>query len=374
MLVPEVLEVLGGLVEDLEEARKRLVNEIDKPPRGKRKQGCGPLPLAKRASLAAWPSTTADNGAIQLNISMPQRTNNPQPTAQAATFASSTRVSVASVIREFDNPNVGGNASVDLAAQGVEESIVDEFIAPHRSDLTVEGRPPSSRAEVATATFVSYRGSVLEQPKASNIPAVDPDTVIRTPPHVGDINALHVEDGVGEVEHPLILTGDREIPFTYLACLLAKWTIHKDHASSIQGKIKCTLTGVKGFQYKHRRTYALHVYVDDGSLISEVVIDHQVVQKGIGCSPEEVSAALSSSDKQTVTNMKETMKKFQLFLAKFEGTILVEINENSCFPVALEMNQGCSTLDAQMLLQRLKRFTVPQKSPDNHLNPIDLSP
>ena len=36
MLVPEVLEVLGGLVEDLEEARKRLVNEIDKPPRGKR--------------------------------------------------------------------------------------------------------------------------------------------------------------------------------------------------------------------------------------------------------------------------------------------------------------------------------------------------
>jgi len=49
---------------------------------------------------------------------------------------------------------------------------------------------------------------------------------------------LHVEDGVGEVEHPLILTGDREIPFTYLACLLAKWTIHKDHASSIQGKIK----------------------------------------------------------------------------------------------------------------------------------------
>jgi len=57
-----------------------------------------------------------------------------------------------------------------------------------------------------------------------------------------------------------------------------------------------------------------------------------------------------------------------------QGTILVEINENSCFPVALEMHQGCSTLDAKMLLQRLKRFTVPQKSPDNHLNPIDLSP
>ncbi|KAL0318899.1 UNVERIFIED_CONTAM: RecQ-mediatedinstability protein 1 [Sesamum angustifolium] len=39
MLVPEVLEVLGGTVEELEAARQRLVNEINKPPRGKRKIG-----------------------------------------------------------------------------------------------------------------------------------------------------------------------------------------------------------------------------------------------------------------------------------------------------------------------------------------------
>lgn len=36
MLVPEVVEVLGGMVEELEEARKRLVVEVNKPPRGKR--------------------------------------------------------------------------------------------------------------------------------------------------------------------------------------------------------------------------------------------------------------------------------------------------------------------------------------------------
>lgn len=36
MLVPEVLEVLGGVVEDLEAARQRLVQEVNKPPRGKR--------------------------------------------------------------------------------------------------------------------------------------------------------------------------------------------------------------------------------------------------------------------------------------------------------------------------------------------------
>lgn len=36
MLVPEIVEVLGGMVEELEEARKRLVVEVNKPPRGKR--------------------------------------------------------------------------------------------------------------------------------------------------------------------------------------------------------------------------------------------------------------------------------------------------------------------------------------------------
>ena len=36
MLVPEIVEVLGGMAEDLEVARGRLIHEISKPPRGKR--------------------------------------------------------------------------------------------------------------------------------------------------------------------------------------------------------------------------------------------------------------------------------------------------------------------------------------------------
>lgn len=36
MLVPETIDVLGGLVEQLDAARKRLVDELNKPPRGKR--------------------------------------------------------------------------------------------------------------------------------------------------------------------------------------------------------------------------------------------------------------------------------------------------------------------------------------------------
>lgn len=36
MLVPEIFTVLGGLVEDLDAARKRFVAEVNKLPRGKR--------------------------------------------------------------------------------------------------------------------------------------------------------------------------------------------------------------------------------------------------------------------------------------------------------------------------------------------------
>lgn len=36
MLVPETVEVLGGMVQELDAARQRLVNEVNKPPRGKR--------------------------------------------------------------------------------------------------------------------------------------------------------------------------------------------------------------------------------------------------------------------------------------------------------------------------------------------------
>lgn len=44
----------------------------------------------------------------------------------------------------------------------------------------------------------------------------------------------------------------------------------------------------------------------------------QVVQKGIGHSPQEVTAAFSSSDLKKVSDMKEIFRQFQLFLVDFE--------------------------------------------------------
>ncbi|KAK1294959.1 hypothetical protein QJS10_CPA16g00906 [Acorus calamus] len=245
LLVPEVVEVLGGRVEDLDAAQQRLVNEVNKPPRGKRKQPMSPL--SKRASLAAWP------------------------------------------------PNTINGVSQDI-------NMADEF------------------------------------------------------------------------EDPINRDGDNEEPFTYLALLMAKWKRQKDTVPFVQGKVKCILTGVKVFHFKQRTAYELRVYIDDGSLIFEVLIDHNIVQKGIGHSPEEVNVALSSSDREVVMAMKEKMRNFQDFLATFEGSVLLEINGDPGIPVALEMDQGCSASDAWLLLKRLKFFTTPQTPQQRCIDTIDISP
>ena len=42
------------------------------------------------------------------------------------------------------------------------------------------------------------------------------------------------------------------------------------------------------------------------------------MQKEIGHSPEEVTVALTTSDTKRVSDMKERLKQFQVFLANFE--------------------------------------------------------
>ncbi|KAF2536030.1 hypothetical protein F2Q68_00018993 [Brassica cretica] len=69
----------------------------------------------------------------------------------------------------------------------------------------------------------------------------------------------------------------------------------------------------------------------------------------------EVTAALSSSaPTRENAMMKEKLKGFQLFLADFEGMMVVEMNRTSQYPVAIEMNQGCSSTDARLLFERIK--------------------
>ncbi|KAK7318299.1 hypothetical protein RJT34_02998 [Clitoria ternatea] len=536
LLVPETIEILGGLVEQLDAARKRLVDEINKPPRGKRtKNGVLP-PLATRAALAAWPSSGVDNlghsGSV-LHITDSLQANNQvngvcPPLATRATPAawpssgvdafgcrtesvqsnnqgngvlppSATRATPAaaqpssrvdafghsgSMLYSAETNYQGNGGLPPLASRatpaawpssGVDDLVDSGSTLPStnsvqpnnqgaglrvsgtRKSLTTEDTllmdaqdaasnsiphtvsnaeamdmdtdvhtdiSPMSRANSMTnhlssvtlmakemhidATHVSRENSVDNQSShiLSNLAVAHKDTVHTTREtsvatecsptaenvemdrgriHVIADNTLLRRSSstasntsdiqrVDDRDHPPLQSADQEVPFTYLANLSAKWIAMKEKAPFVRGKIKCFLTGVKGFRYKKRKTYELQAYVDDGSLISEILIDHDVVQKGIGYSPEEVTAALSSPDTKIVHQMKDTMRKFQAFLANFEGVILVELNKRSSIPLAVEMSQGCLQCDAWLLLRRLKSLHPGQVQNSLPSDPIELSP
>ncbi|CAK7336760.1 unnamed protein product [Dovyalis caffra] len=419
MLVPEALEVLGGVVEELDSARQRLADEINKPPRGRSIHGGENLevigkrfpeafdlagyfsfnlfnwpvrsrtgevpPLASRATLAAWPpngvnipggTNNSGNAFGHTNTSVNdlQNTNgsvnalgHTNSSVNAVQHTSRSTVQVATPFQED-----GQGANFAVSGTGTRQRAVEECTVPMSAENAVPNLSSSIVSDVEEMHIndpsISGASSLSNQRSSATLEQYD----------------VHRIDGF---EHPLILSRDREIPFTYLASLSAKWAAMKEREPSVRGKIKCFLTGVKGFQYKQRTTYELQVYVDDGSLISEILIDHnvssklkftfgfyEVVLKGIGYSPEEVTAALSSSDTKRVGEMKETLKQFQIILVNFEGIMLVEINGACKLPVALEMNQGCPSSDAWLLMRRLKSFSSAQTTQHSSVEPIDISP
>ncbi|MCL7038286.1 hypothetical protein MKW94_016179, partial [Papaver nudicaule] len=147
-------------------------------------------------------------------------------------------------------------------------------------------------------------------------------------------------------------TGDKEIPLKYLANLLSDWAANEDGAPSMKSYIMGIITGMGPLRF-NKKGELLHdrlfVLVDDGSLISKVYVHNEVVERQIGCSLEEIGAALSSPDEKARAAMRRKMEAFETMLSKFKGTLLVEMNRNSDVPVALEMKQGSSYYDPTWL-------------------------
>ncbi|CAN4094202.1 unnamed protein product [Withania somnifera] len=234
----------------------------------------------------------------------------------------------------------------------------DDPVLLSSSSIEVEEPQSDVRSGPATPTSSRSRGSVPVSSGSVHNEDVEPDS----------LSTAAIDD------HPFILSEGKGKPFNYLASLSAQQAGMNGSGSTVTGKVKCFLTGVKSFQYKQMIKYELRVYVDDGTLISEILIDHALVQKEIGFYPSEVTAALSSSDSKRVSDMKETIKCFQKFLINFEGTMLVHLYKDSPIPVATEMNQGCPSSDAWLLLKRLKPSTSPQANHLHHSETINLSP
>ncbi|KAL3839117.1 hypothetical protein ACJIZ3_023708 [Penstemon smallii] len=416
MLVPEVLAVLGGSVEELDAARQRLINEINKPPRGKRNRTGEVPPLATRATLAAWtPNNVSVPGSTERTTSansapsessgqgMPgsapipvnNRRRQPFVVPVSGNNAQSNTSSMPIPHERFEVPRpVDRPASIPLQAAGLGTAFGTPVNAIPRQDFAVPVGRNNAESNTLSATppqhigdpptEVMTRAQETDQTTSPGIPANHvpvKDVSVAAGGNSAEPNLsfsvdMDVEEitMVDELEHDFIFSRDKETPFTYLASLSAKLAAIEDQSYIVRGKIKCFLTGVKGFQYKQRATYELRVYVDDGSLISEILIDHTVVQSGIGYSPHEVTSALAASDPKRVSEMKETLKQFQIFLINFEGTILIEMNKSSPVPVASEMNQGCPSSNALLLLKRLQSYSYAQRQNHSHLNPICLSP
>ncbi|OWM65508.1 recQ-mediated genome instability protein 1 [Punica granatum] len=376
MLVPEAVEVLGGVVSELEAARERLVNEVNKPPRGRRTRS-GVLPaLATRATRAAWTPNSVVSGDHSKEVATNSHAGGTAITLLPTSVPNNKRSSVEST----------SNLSALNAVSGPSSNFISDFEEMHvDADFTSTRNPvlnpPTNMEEMHMDSFPARSVNAVANSLLNNVSAVggmNPGSeIINRETMVPDLSlegfsGQEVIQIIDEVEHPKILRGNREIPFTYLASLSAKWAAMREKASSIEGKVKCFLTGVKGFQYKQRMSYELRVYVDDGSLISEILIDPDVVQNGIGRTPEEVTAALSSLDKNVVSGMKETLKQFQSFLANFEGIMLIELNETSPVPIARQMTEGCNSSNAWLLLERLSSQSEAPRS--SSLRPIELSP
>ncbi|XP_018626529.1 recQ-mediated genome instability protein 1 isoform X2 [Nicotiana tomentosiformis] len=365
MLVPEVIEVLGGMVEELEQARQRLVNEINKPPRGKRTRTGVVPPLATRATNAAWPpegvTAPEHTDTASRESSIPFQVHQ-QGTAFG--IATSAAEEIRAIYRENAEPGLPSAATIttpvnrrdaepnfpSTAAVSVPFNMKDtgpSFSSDAASlaedipmvDMATEDIDVPIRREHNEPILLSSSPMEVEEflSDGRNSPAAPASGRSResVPVSLTGHNVDTEPDLVDELELPIILSGDNENPFTYLASLSAKQAGMNGSASTVTGKIK-------------------------------------VVQKEIGFSPAEVTTALDSSDGKRISHMKETLKRFQKFLVNFEGTMLVQLNEESPIPVAIEMNQGCPASDAWLLLKRLK----PATSQPHHLHPetINLSP
>ena len=104
------------------------------------------------------------------------------------------------------------------------------------SQRTTEEFTASSTAENAVPNTSSSVISGFEGMHIDTFPCSRANAVPNPSSHtVSEVEDVHMVD---EADHPLILSGDREIPFTYLASLSAKLVAVMEKSPSVRGKIK----------------------------------------------------------------------------------------------------------------------------------------
>lgn len=425
LLSCDSVEVVGGLVPRLEEARQRAVHEINKPARGSRHRRGQPgdRSLAERATAAAWVRNTDETNPANPTAALNARGNSRghsmepmQPTAasifqsfvaqdqpahepratpvldldtnigqsihaartetrsnfsvQQTTSAvgpllTETRISAAvqqePAAVDLTHTETRLNVSVQQATSSVHnlevkrrQTTLPWLQTPANDTVVCEGSPP----KISTSTFGSSctQQRVVEQTTTHDSLAQAPGAGIQTPMNLDSDDDDFDFESVPATSQRHQTPSFSEEPFTYLAFLKERLSAGPGYNAAV-GKIKCVLTGVKDFKFKDSEEFALIVHVDDGSLVTEALIHHEVVQKMVGFSPKEVNRALASSNPQDVREMKSNMKRFQAFLKKFEGLAYVQYKQILDLPVISHMEEGVKEGDLTALLARVGKDT-----------------
>lgn len=116
-------------------------------------------------------------------------------------------------------------------------TINTEDAVPHVPQHHIEEMDEHSHSVSRTTAVVFSNLHSVEENHTEFVQVAERAALEDLPDDDDDDGGNQMMDEVVE-EHPLLLRGDREIPFTYLSSLSTKWASMKDRESSLQGKIK----------------------------------------------------------------------------------------------------------------------------------------
>lgn len=119
-----------------------------------------------------------------------------------------------------------------------ERPYVEENVGPHTGRDTTEDLISQDFGRNPDEGFAHAKESISERPNYDSNFNAESSIAADIAERVQNGYAMDEADAINEFNKPTILTGEKEIPFTYLACLLAEWIIEKDRTSFIQGRIK----------------------------------------------------------------------------------------------------------------------------------------
>lgn len=127
-----------------------------------------------------------------------------------------------------------------ISGTGIGGTTTEGFVDPSIGRNNTEEFPTQDVRIVAAEESIACTEQIILKEAAydSNWPDTEHILAHNSASDMEIACASDEEDAIGEVEHPLILSGDNEIPFTYLASLFAKWATQQDNKPCVQGRIK----------------------------------------------------------------------------------------------------------------------------------------